>query len=200
MPPTSPDTVVLTDAQRADLDRLIRSGRTQQRLALRAGIVLAAADGHSNARIAASLGVCQDTARKWRHRWCAAPGVPSLGDAKRSGRPAVFSPVQVAQVKAVACTLPKDYGLPLGDVGEADEFGPADQIEGGGQHGLKPDGFSFQARQVAQPGGLGLADSVFDAGVFGGDAVPTGPPARGSTPVGVSVRMAVIRCPSPSAQ
>ena len=113
MPPTSPDTVVLTDAQRADLDRLIRSGRTQQRLALRAGIVLAAADGHSNARIAASLGVCQDTARKWRHRWCAAPGVPSLGDAKRSGRPAVFSPVQVAQVKAMACTLPKDYGLPL---------------------------------------------------------------------------------------
>lgn len=112
--------------------------------------------------------------------------------------PAVFSPVQVAQVKAVACTLPKDYGLPLGDVGEADEFGPADQIEGGGQHGLKPDGFSFQARQVAQPGGLGLVDSVFDAGVFGGDAVPTGPPARGSTPVGVSVRMAVIRCPSPS--
>ena len=113
MPPTSPDTVVLTDAQRADLDRLIRSGRTQQRLALRAGIVLAAADGHSNARIAASLGVCQDTARQWRHRWCAAAGVASLGDAKRSGRPAVFSPVQVAQVKAMACTLPKDYGLPL---------------------------------------------------------------------------------------
>ena len=113
MPPTSPDTVVLTDAQRADLDRLVRAGRTEQRLALRAGIVLAAADGRSNAWIAASMGVCEDTARKWRHRWCADPEVSSLGDAKRSGRPAVFSPVQVAQVKAVACTLPKDHGLPL---------------------------------------------------------------------------------------
>ena len=113
MPPISPDTVVLTDAQRADLDRFVSAGRTEQRLALRAGVVLAAADGQSNARIAASLGICEDTVRKWRHRWCAAPGVSSLGDAKRSGRPAVFSPVQVAQVKAVGCTLPKDHGLPL---------------------------------------------------------------------------------------
>ena len=92
MPTTSPDRIVLTDTQRGDLDRLVRAGRTEQRLALRAGIVLAAADGHSNARIAASLGVCEDTARKWRHRWCAAPGVSSLGDAKRSGRPAGVHP------------------------------------------------------------------------------------------------------------
>jgi DNA-binding NarL/FixJ family response regulator len=68
MPPTSPDTVVLTDADRADLDRMVRAGRTEQRLAQRAGIVLAAADGQSNTRIAASLGVCEGTARKRRHR------------------------------------------------------------------------------------------------------------------------------------
>jgi DDE superfamily endonuclease/Homeodomain-like domain len=113
MPMTSPDRFVLTDTQRGDLDRLVRAGRTEQRLALRAGIVLAAADGHPNARIATSLGICEDTARKWRHRWCAAPGVSSLGDAKRCGRPAVFTAVQVAQVKALACTPPKDSGLPL---------------------------------------------------------------------------------------
>src|SRR5664280_1996619 len=97
MPMTSLDRFVLTDTQRGDLDRLVRAGRTEQRLAQRAGIVLAAADGHPNARIAASLGVCEDTARKWRHRWCAAPGVSSLGDAKRSGRRPVFSPVQAGQ-------------------------------------------------------------------------------------------------------
>jgi len=113
MPTPSPDRIVLTDTQRGDLDRLVRAGRTEQRLALRAGIVLAAADGHPNVRIAASLGVCEDTARKWRRRWCAAPGVSSLGDAKRCGRPAVFTAVQVAQVKALACTPPKDSGLPL---------------------------------------------------------------------------------------
>ena len=50
MPMTSPDRIVLTDTQRGDLDRLVRAGRTEQRLALRAGIVLAAADGHPNAR------------------------------------------------------------------------------------------------------------------------------------------------------
>ena len=113
MPMTSPDRIELTDIQRGELDRLVRAGRTEQRLALRAGIVLAAADGHPNVRIAASLGVCEDTARKWRRRWCAAPGVSSLGDAKRCGRPAVFTAVQVAQVKALACTPPKDSGLPL---------------------------------------------------------------------------------------
>jgi len=113
MPMTSLDRFVLTDTQRGDLDRLVRAGRTEQRLAQRAGIVLAAADGHPNARIAASLGVCEDTARKWRHRWCAAPGVSSLGDAKRSGRCPVFSPVQVAQVKALACTPPTQAGQPL---------------------------------------------------------------------------------------
>ena len=113
MPTPSPDRIVLTDTQRRDLDRLARAGRTEQRLALRAGIVLAAADGHPNARIAASLGICEDTARKWRHRWCAAPGVSSLGDAKRCGRPAVFTAVQVAQVKALACTPAEDSGLPL---------------------------------------------------------------------------------------
>ncbi len=113
MPTPSPDRIVLTDTQRRDLDRLVRAGRTEQRLALRAGIVLAAADGHPNVRIAASLGICEDTARKWRHRWCAAPGVSSLGDAKRCGRPAVFTAVQVAQVKALACTPPQDSGLPL---------------------------------------------------------------------------------------
>jgi transposase len=113
MPITSSDRIVLTDTLRGDLYRLVRAGRTEQRLALRAGIVLAAADGHPNVRIAASLGICEDTARKWRHRWCAAPGVSSLGDAKRCGRPAVFTAVQVAQVKALACTPPKDSGLPL---------------------------------------------------------------------------------------
>ena len=64
-------------------DRLVRAGRTEQSLVTRAEIVLAADEGQSNARIAASLQVCEDTVRKWRRRWCAAPGVASLGDAQR---------------------------------------------------------------------------------------------------------------------
>jgi hypothetical protein len=113
MSPTSSDQVVLTERQRHELQRLTRAGRTQQRMAQRAGIVLRAADGHSNTAIAADMGICKDTVRKWRHRWCALPQVASLCDAARSGRPPVFTPVQVAQVKALACTPPADNGLPL---------------------------------------------------------------------------------------
>jgi DNA-binding CsgD family transcriptional regulator len=70
MSPISPDQIALTDAHRQELDRLTRAGRTEQRLVVRAGIVLLAADGYPNSEIAARLGVCEDTARKWRRRWC----------------------------------------------------------------------------------------------------------------------------------
>ena len=111
MPPA--DRINLTGSQRRELKRLIRAGRTEQRMVIRAKIVLAAADGHSNAAIARLLELGEDTVRKWRGRWRTAPGVASLGDAKRSGRPPKFTAVQVARVKAIACTPPADAGLPL---------------------------------------------------------------------------------------
>ena len=113
MSPTSTDRITLTGSQRRELTRMTRAGRTEQRLVTRAQIVLAAAAGVSNAQIARWLRICEDTVRKWRRRWCAAPGAASLGDAKRSGRPPMFDPVQVAQVKAAACAPPADAGLAL---------------------------------------------------------------------------------------
>ena len=110
---TSPDRIELNLFHRQRLEYLIRAGTTAQQLARRARIVLLAAAGWTNTKIAQRVGVCEDTVRKWRHRWCAAPVVSSLGDAHRSGRRPVFSPVQVAQVKAMACTPPKDAGQPL---------------------------------------------------------------------------------------
>jgi transposase len=82
-------------------------------LARRARIVLLAAAGWSNTKIAGRVGVCVDTVRKWRHRWRVQPGTASLGDAKRSGRPPSFTPVQVAEVKALACQPPEASGVPL---------------------------------------------------------------------------------------
>ena len=110
---TSPDRVELTPAQRHQLQRLVRAGRTAQALAGRARIVLLAAAGLSSTVIAARAGVCVDTVRKWRRRWCAAPGTASLADAKRSGRPPTFTPVQIAAVKALACQPPEASGVPL---------------------------------------------------------------------------------------
>ena len=113
MSPISAERITLTGSQRRELARLVRAGRTERRLVERATIVLRAAAGLPNAQIAASLRLCVDTVRKWRGRWLAAPGVASLGDAQRSGRPPGFTPVQVAQVKAAVCTPPAQCGLPL---------------------------------------------------------------------------------------
>src|SRR6266567_785878 len=110
---TSRDRIELSEDQRRELIGVVRAGRSEQRLALRARIVLHAARGHPTTVIASALGVCEDTVRKWRHRWCLTPGLASLGDAERSGRPPVFSPVQIAEVKALACQLPAASGLPL---------------------------------------------------------------------------------------
>ncbi|MFE7571673.1 IS630 family transposase [Streptomyces sp. NPDC057539] len=39
--------------------------------------------------------------------------MPALADRERSGRPARFTPIQVAEAKALACRLPAEAGVPL---------------------------------------------------------------------------------------
>ena len=110
---TSPDRIEMNPCQQQRLRHLIRAGTTAQQLVLRARIVLLAAAGWTNTTIAQRVGVCVDTVRKWRHRWWVQPGTASLGDAKRSGRPPSFTPVQVAAAKALACQSPEASGVPL---------------------------------------------------------------------------------------
>lgn len=109
---TSPFVIVLSTPEESVLRARARSSRSAYRDVLRARIVLAAAAGTENASIAADLGIHVDTVRKWRRRF-AADGLPGLDDLPRSGRPRVFTPVQVAQAKVLACTLPAETGLPL---------------------------------------------------------------------------------------
>ncbi|MEO6998061.1 MAG: helix-turn-helix domain-containing protein [Terracoccus sp.] len=109
---SSPYVIVLTPLQRAVLAARSRSRRGQHRDVVQARVVLAAAAGTPNAAIATELGINIDTARTWRKRF-ATDGVGGLVDRPRSGRPRRFTPVQVAQVKALACTLPAETGLPL---------------------------------------------------------------------------------------
>ncbi|TLS40192.1 IS630 family transposase [Streptomyces montanus] len=79
---------------------------------MRAQVVLHAARGRSNARIARETGMHLDTVRRWRSRF-ADGRIPALADRKRSGRPARFTPLQVAQAKALACQLPAESRVPL---------------------------------------------------------------------------------------
>jgi len=53
-----------------------------------------------------------DTVRKWRRRFCE-HGIDGLADRPRPGRPRRFAARVVAEVKALACELPTDSGVPL---------------------------------------------------------------------------------------
>lgn len=115
----SPFVIVPTAADLAILTSRANAARAEHRQVLRARIVLAAAQGHTNAAIAADLDVHLDTVRKWRKRY-ALHGLAGLKDLPRSGRPPTFTPVQVAQVKALACTPPADSQVPLARWSSAD--------------------------------------------------------------------------------
>jgi transposase len=109
---SSPYVIILSADEHHELIARARSARTAHRDVLRARIVLDAADGRSNARIAADRSVHVDTVRKWRRRFWQ-HRLPGLDDLPRTGRPRVFSAVQVAEVKALACELPATSDLPL---------------------------------------------------------------------------------------
>jgi putative transposase len=77
---------------------------------LRAQIVLAAADGYSNAHIARDLTIHVDTVRLWRDRWVGLQGIDldtlsiaeRLQDAPRPGTPAKITASQRCQIAALA--------------------------------------------------------------------------------------------------
>jgi transposase len=104
--------VGLAAAERTTLKKRARGAKTAYRDRVRAQIVLAAARGRDNARIAADLRVSVDTVRKWRGRF-AARGLAGLADLPRCGRPRRISELTRAAVVALACQLPAATGVPL---------------------------------------------------------------------------------------
>lgn len=61
--------IVLTAEEHAELAALIRSGLTSMKLALRARIVLLAAEDMQNKDIAVEVGVDRGQVRRWRERY-----------------------------------------------------------------------------------------------------------------------------------
>ncbi|MGH3596562.1 MAG: IS630 family transposase [Mycobacterium sp.] len=104
--------VTLSAPERRTLKKRVRGAKTCWRDRLRAQVVLAAARGRPNARIAADLRVDEGTVRKWRGRF-AELRLSGLKDLPRSGRPRLISEADRAAVVALACQLPVDTGVPL---------------------------------------------------------------------------------------
>ena len=82
---TSSSALAATPESRQELERIARSGKTEQRVALRARIVLGAVDGKSNNALARELGTSRPTVLDWRRRF-AEGGVAALYDDRPRGR------------------------------------------------------------------------------------------------------------------
>ena len=116
-----PPVIALSNAECQQLDNLLHRHATPQQLALRAKIVLAAADGQNNAQVARALSVSLDMVRLWRRRWLQWAAVPleelsvaeRLEDGPRPGRPLRISSEAVCQIEALACELPSSSGRPI---------------------------------------------------------------------------------------
>jgi transposase len=116
-----PPRIDLSAEECRELDALIRRHTTAQQIAVRARIIVAAADGRNNSQIARQLGVHVETVRLWRARWLGLQAVSledlsveeRLMDAPRPGAPAHITAEQVCQVVALACEAPEKAGRPI---------------------------------------------------------------------------------------
>jgi len=130
--PQPASVVHLPSRVRKLLKRLLRRQKLPRCLVWRIQIILQAAKGRSNSRIARRLGLDRGTVRLWRDRWAAAQAhletallegatrrqllalrKTVLADAPRSGAPDTFTPEQRVTIIALSCEPPKLSGRPV---------------------------------------------------------------------------------------
>ena len=121
MPGPQPIRVNVSEVQKQELQKLVRRHNVAQQIALRARIVLAAAEGQSNAQIARTMHVTLDTVRLWRKRWADLEPISQedlsveerFEDLPRPGAPARITAEQVCSISALACEEPEDSERPI---------------------------------------------------------------------------------------
>ena len=121
MPIPKAQEVKLSDAERQGLEKLVKRHQVGQQIALRARIVLAAADGLKNKEIVAKYSITADTTRVWRNRWVKLQDISlddlsleeRLQDAPRPGAPARITVDQRCQIEALACEKPENSERPI---------------------------------------------------------------------------------------
>ena len=117
MPWLAADPVIVLPAHREALEALVRAHSTSQQLALRARMILHAADNIGVRESARELDVWPKTVRYWRGRWRQAAAAQSvserLADAPRSGAPATYTTEQICAVIAMTCEKPSESERPI---------------------------------------------------------------------------------------
>ncbi len=89
--------LVVTDRQRAELERLARRSRTNRQLAFRAKIILKSAQDLSNREVARQLRCSESTVVKWRKRFIE-DGADGLFDEPRPGASRTISDEKVEEI------------------------------------------------------------------------------------------------------
>jgi putative transposase len=113
--------IVLSEREQEGLVQITKRHRSEQQQAQRASMILATAQGDSNAQIARDLDVNVDTVRLWRDCWVGLQGIDldtlsvteRLQDAPRPGTPPKFTAQQRCQLAALACEAPMKAGRPI---------------------------------------------------------------------------------------
>ena len=100
--------LTLRPGDHEELVRWTRSTKVRAGLAVRARIVLAAAAGDANERIAEQVGASKVTVLKWRSRY-QSKGLDGLEDQERSGRPRTVDHARIVSV--TLAPPPKKYGV-----------------------------------------------------------------------------------------
>jgi transposase len=98
-------TLLLSDEQRAGLQRRVRAKGSPARVVERARIVLLAADGVPGLEIAERVGCSEPTVIRWRSRF-AEHGLAGLADEPRSGKPPTIPPAVRDEILAITLTEP----------------------------------------------------------------------------------------------
>ena len=99
--------IELTEEEATELKLLTAAGTTEQRIAVRAKIVLAAAQGLVLPEIAKAVGLSVNSCLKWRKRFIKSR-IDGLVDQEGRGRPRSISQEQRLEIMALACTTPID--------------------------------------------------------------------------------------------
>ncbi len=99
--------IELSEDEERELRAVLRAPSASQQQALRARIVLRAAEGQSNTQIAGAVGASLPTVGLWRRNFLARR-IDGLADAPRSGRPREIDDEDVARVLATTLETPPD--------------------------------------------------------------------------------------------
>ena len=122
--------VAFTEKQKQILELLKNGSHSPLHLIQRSAILLSLGEGRTPSEIARAMDTERNTAAKWRARWIAAKPEwdrieqenprqlrsaikTTLQDAARPGKPAKFTPEQVAHIIKTACEKPEHFGIPL---------------------------------------------------------------------------------------